>query len=97
MLLWRRRPLAPCGMRSCLPLHRLGQTFRLQRRTWIRSCPKLSERQLFFLILCHSTCGDPAGPMRCNVPLRNSKAFVETFSCQPGTPMHATHMCPVFR
>ncbi|XP_075735536.1 endothelin-converting enzyme 1-like isoform X1 [Rhipicephalus microplus] len=59
--------------------------------------PKLSERQLFFLILCHSTCGDPAGPMRCNVPLRNSKAFVETFSCQPGTPMHATHMCPVFR
>ncbi|KAL3221850.1 hypothetical protein MRX96_029162 [Rhipicephalus microplus] len=59
--------------------------------------PKLSERQLFFLILCHSTCGDPAGPMRCNVPLRNSEAFVETFSCQPGTPMHATHMCPVFR
>ncbi|KAH8008837.1 hypothetical protein HPB51_005884 [Rhipicephalus microplus] len=59
--------------------------------------PKLSERQLFFLILCHSTCGDPAGPMRCNVPLMNSEAFVETFSCQPGTPMHATHMCPVFR
>ncbi|KAL1472540.1 hypothetical protein MTO96_022944 [Rhipicephalus appendiculatus] len=59
--------------------------------------PKLSERQLFFLLLCHSTCGDPAGPMRCNVPLRNSEAFVETFSCQPGTPMHATHMCPVFR
>ncbi|KAL3180332.1 hypothetical protein MRX96_008900 [Rhipicephalus microplus] len=51
----------------------------------------------FFLLLCNSTCGDPAGPMRCNVPLRNSEAFVETFSCQPGTPMHTTHMCPVFR
>ncbi|KAL3221841.1 hypothetical protein MRX96_029154 [Rhipicephalus microplus] len=59
--------------------------------------PKLSERQLFFLLLCHSTCGDPAGPMRCNVPLRNSEVFVQTFSCQPGTPMHAPHMCPVFR
>ncbi|KAH6948731.1 hypothetical protein HPB50_026032 [Hyalomma asiaticum] len=58
--------------------------------------PKLSERQLFFVLLCHSTCGDPAGAMRCNVPLRNSEAFVQTFSCQPGTPMHATQMCPVF-
>ncbi|XP_050051070.1 endothelin-converting enzyme 1-like [Dermacentor andersoni] len=58
--------------------------------------PKLSERQLFFALLCHSTCGDPAGALRCNVPLRNSEAFVQTFSCQPGSPMHTTRMCPVF-
>ncbi|KAH7980829.1 hypothetical protein HPB49_019507 [Dermacentor silvarum] len=57
---------------------------------------KFSDRQLFFMLLCHSTCGDPAGALRCNVPLRNSEAFDQTFSCQPGSPMHVTRMCPVF-
>ncbi|KAK8779576.1 hypothetical protein V5799_019084 [Amblyomma americanum] len=58
--------------------------------------PTLEDRRLFFLLLCHSKCGDQAGKLLCNLPLRNSEAFVETFSCQAGSPMHATRMCPVF-
>ncbi|KAH9360585.1 hypothetical protein HPB48_012928 [Haemaphysalis longicornis] len=58
--------------------------------------PDLAEQQLFFVLLCHNWCGSQAGAQLCNLPLKNSQAFVDTFSCPAGSPMHPAHMCPIF-
>lgn len=58
--------------------------------------PALNDARLFYTMFCYLSCGDRNAETRCNLPLRNSPHFAQTYSCAEGAFMRPKHPCNIF-
>ncbi|KAK8761035.1 hypothetical protein V5799_027698 [Amblyomma americanum] len=66
-----------------------------------RRLPELeeySEDMLFFIAFCFIQCGGSAMPRDtlCNIPLKSSGYFADTFSCPLGSAMNLGNRCGLY-
>ncbi|KAH7973174.1 hypothetical protein HPB52_022733 [Rhipicephalus sanguineus] len=59
---------------------------------------QFTDRQIFFLAFCYAHCSKrpQTGGDECNVPVKNSPHFAESFKCPSNSPMNPSKKCQFF-
>ncbi|XP_064457155.1 neprilysin-1-like [Ornithodoros turicata] len=78
------------------PLWNAYESAQLRSSASMAHLADFTRQMLFFVMWCYLHCGSEHGRDDCNLPLKHSSNFADTFRCKTDSPMAVRNKCEMF-